>query len=133
MSSQSWVVGANGITCFDSGQREAVRAKLGIPDTAVLVGFVGRLDAQKAPHILVHAVPALLYAGGDVRVAIIADGPPKTEAEELARRTRPVRQSIWKLGTAPSREGLGQLVSISVVAVVLKKHKLNHTQSAIHI
>src|SRR3546814_5703784 len=70
ISSQRLVVVANGITCFDSGQREAVRAKLGIPDTAVLVGFVGRLDAQKAPHILVQAVPALLNAGGDVRVAI---------------------------------------------------------------
>src|SRR3546814_14715924 len=89
ISSQRLVVVANGITCFDSGQREAVRAKLGIPDTAVLVGFVGRLDAQKAPHILVQAVPALLNAGGDVRVAIIGDGPLKTEAEDLAQRTGP--------------------------------------------
>src|SRR3546814_9713317 len=103
MSSQSWVVGANGITCFDSGQREAVRAKLGIPDTAVLVGFVGRLDAQKAPHILVQAVPALLNAGGDVRVAIIGDGPLKTEAEDLARRTGADRAIIW-MGAVNAKE-----------------------------
>lgn len=103
ISSQRLAVVANGIACFDSGQREAVRAKLGIPDTAVLVGFVGRLDAQKAPHILVQAVPGLLNAGGDVRVAIIGDGPLKAEVEDLARRSGADRAIIW-MGAVNAKE-----------------------------
>src|SRR3546814_18722313 len=79
ISSQRLVVVANGITCFDSGQREAVRVKLGLPDTAVLVGFVGPLAAQTAHHIVVQAVTALLTAGGDCRDAIIGDRTTRKE------------------------------------------------------
>lgn len=45
----------NGVSAPPSGQRAAIRARYGIPQDALLFGFVGRLTRQKAPERLVEA------------------------------------------------------------------------------
>ncbi|MEZ2220946.1 glycosyltransferase family 4 protein [Rhizobium sp. RCC_161_2] len=45
----------NGVSAPPSGQRAAIRARYGIPQDALLFGFVGRLTRQKAPERLVQA------------------------------------------------------------------------------
>lgn len=45
----------NGVSAPPSGQGAAIRARYGIPQDALLFGFVGRLTRQKAPERLVEA------------------------------------------------------------------------------
>ncbi|MDL2404606.1 glycosyltransferase family 4 protein [Rhizobium calliandrae] len=45
----------NGVSAPPSGQRAAIRTRYGIPQDALLFGFVGRLTPQKAPERLVEA------------------------------------------------------------------------------
>lgn len=60
---------------FDTEARRALRAEAGIPEGAVVLGFVGRLFAQKNPLYLVkilHAVKQKISA--DVKLLIVGDG-----------------------------------------------------------
>jgi len=45
----------NGVSAPPSGQRAAIRVRYGIPQDALLFGFVGRLTRQKAPERLIQA------------------------------------------------------------------------------
>ena len=45
----------NAITPFDASGAPGLRAQLGLPPDAAIIGFVGRLDEQKAPRVLVEA------------------------------------------------------------------------------
>jgi glycosyltransferase involved in cell wall biosynthesis len=57
--------------------REVARRTLGVPDTAFLIGWVGRLSREKAPDVLVAALRDL--DGEDVTVSFIGDGPLRSE------------------------------------------------------
>jgi len=65
----------------DPAVRAAVRAELGIPADAWVVGTVGRIDEFKNQGLLVDAAAARLSER--YRVVIVGDGPMR---EELARR-----------------------------------------------
>ena len=60
------------------------RAKLGVPDTAPLIGTVGRLDAQKAPLDFVRMAAEVAAAHPEARFVMIGDGEQRAAAEELA-------------------------------------------------
>jgi len=70
--------------------REAVRAELGIPADAPVVGTVTRLSAQKAPLDFVAAAAAVAEAPPQVHFVVVGDGPlrPQVEAEIAARGLR---------------------------------------------
>jgi glycosyltransferase involved in cell wall biosynthesis len=55
-----------------TGDRQAARAALGIPETAWVVGSVGRLAPEKEYPLLVRAVAPLL--GPEARLLIVGDG-----------------------------------------------------------
>jgi glycosyltransferase involved in cell wall biosynthesis len=64
--------------------RARARQRLGIPEHVGLLGTVGRLDSQKAPH---HFVEAMALLGRpDVHAVWIGDGPLRSETESLVRR-----------------------------------------------
>lgn len=63
--------------------RAQARRLLDVPESAVLIGSVGRLDHQKAPHHFLEVVAAL-PAG--VRAVWIGDGPLRLEVLARARR-----------------------------------------------
>jgi glycosyltransferase involved in cell wall biosynthesis len=61
--------------------REAVRAELGIPPDATVVGTVTRLSEQKAPLDFVSAAARIGARHPDVQFVIVGDGPLRAEVE----------------------------------------------------
>ena len=67
--------------------REAVRAELGIPSDAPVVGTVTRLSAQKAPLDFVSAAAQVAQQRPDAHFVVVGDGPLRAEVEaEIAAR-----------------------------------------------
>jgi glycosyltransferase involved in cell wall biosynthesis len=64
--------------------RARARQLLGIPEQAELIGTVGRIDSQKAPHHFVEAMA--LMRRPDVHAVWIGDGPLRSQTESLIRR-----------------------------------------------
>ncbi len=79
----SIVVIANGIRLErfapDAAARAAVRAELGIPAAAIVVGTVGRVDEFKNQTLLLAAIAPLL--GANVHVVFVGDGPTRAALE----------------------------------------------------
>ena len=67
-------------------RRAAARAVLGAAGDAAIVGFAGRLVAQKDPGAFVEAAAHVATARGDVRFVVIGDGPERTALEASSRR-----------------------------------------------
>jgi glycosyltransferase involved in cell wall biosynthesis len=61
--------------------REAVRAELGIPQDAPVVGTVTRLSAQKAPLDFLAAAAEVAQQRPDVHFVVVGDGPLRAEVE----------------------------------------------------
>jgi glycosyltransferase involved in cell wall biosynthesis len=64
----------------------SVRAELGIPAGAPLVGTVGRLDAQKAPLDFVRMAAKVAERHPDTRFVMVGEGELADEARALAGR-----------------------------------------------
>jgi glycosyltransferase involved in cell wall biosynthesis len=64
-----------------SRPREAVRAELGIPPDAAVVGTVTRLSPQKAPLDFVAAAAQVATRRPDAHFVIVGDGPLRAEVE----------------------------------------------------
>ncbi len=64
----------------ESARRRA-RAELGVPATALLVGWVGRFMPQKDPATLATAVARTLQSNPDAWVAFVGDGPYRQDVE----------------------------------------------------
>ncbi len=63
--------------------RLAMRAALGIPATAPVVGTVGRLSPQKAPLDWLRAAATVAQAVPEARFVYVGDGPLRPAAEAL--------------------------------------------------
>jgi glycosyltransferase involved in cell wall biosynthesis len=61
--------------------REAVRAELGIPGDAPIVGTVTRLSEQKAPLDFIAAAAQVAAQRPDVHFVLVGDGPLRAEVE----------------------------------------------------
>lgn len=61
------------------------RASLNIPDSAYLIGMVGRISRQKAPDVFVHAAAALKDIFPDAYFMIVGDGEQRADIEQLIR------------------------------------------------
>jgi glycosyltransferase involved in cell wall biosynthesis len=64
--------------------REAARREWGIADGEVVIGAVGRIEAQKNPLALVAHVRDLIAKGNAIRLVWIGDGKMRSELEEHA-------------------------------------------------
>jgi L-malate glycosyltransferase len=80
----------NGVEALQVPPHEAARAALstayGIPTVGPLVGYVGRLSAEKRPDRVLTAVAAARAAGTTVHAAIVGSGRLRPALEEQARR-----------------------------------------------
>lgn len=65
------------VELFQPGPRSGngPRAALGIPDDALLVGFLGRLSPEKAPELFVRAAASLLPRLPGVHAVLVGEGP----------------------------------------------------------
>lgn len=61
--------------------REAVRAELGIPGDALVVGHAGRFFSQKNHRFLVEIAASLFRREPGARLLLIGDGPDRAEIE----------------------------------------------------
>lgn len=59
------------------------KARLGLPQSGLLVGAVGRLSGEKAFHVLIRSVHALVQRGLDVRLVIVGEGGERVQLEGL--------------------------------------------------
>ena len=77
----------NGTAAYELPTRMEARKSLGLPEDKAIVGFVGRLDWQKGPDILVEAITEVIKKNPEVLFAIIGDGEMgdslKKRAQEL--------------------------------------------------
>lgn len=60
-----------------------IRDELGIPPDVPLIGTVGRLYTEKAPHILMHAVARLVGEFPQLNVLVVGDGPEHARVATL--------------------------------------------------
>lgn len=89
----------------------AVRAELGVPEGAPVVGAVGRLVEQKRFDRLLHA---LATTGSDVHLLVAGDGPLRAELERTAAELR----LSDRVRFAGHREDVGDLLAaVDVLAV----------------
>jgi glycosyltransferase involved in cell wall biosynthesis len=66
--------------------RRRVRSELGLPEDALVVGSIGRLNAQKGHTHLLDAAPEALARHPDARLLIVGDGDLMDLLREKARR-----------------------------------------------
>jgi len=84
-----------GVDWNPSRRRNVTRAELGIPASAPLAAFVGRLVPEKNVRFLIEvlAAPEL----GDACLLVIGDGPERRVLEEMAVR-RGLNGRVWFVG-----------------------------------
>lgn len=88
-----------------------LRASLGLEPSTPLVGFVGRLARQKAPEVLVEAVP---WLPASVHAALIGGGP-RRRALERRIAARGLTDRVHLLGHVPGAARL--LPQLDVLAL----------------
>lgn len=64
----------NGVGDIPQGNGSAIRGRLGLPDEAIVFGFVGRLSAQKAPERLIAAFTKLAANVPSARLLMVGHG-----------------------------------------------------------
>ena len=69
------------------GNGNKLRVELGIAEGTPLVGFVGRMEQVKGPHLFVEAAKEILVACPQAHFVIVGDGPMQ---EELMRTTQEI-------------------------------------------
>lgn len=64
----------NGVGAPPTGQRQEIRNLFGLPQDALVFGFIGRLSTQKAPERLIAAFAAVARSAPEARLLMIASG-----------------------------------------------------------
>jgi len=64
----------NGVATPPSGERDAIRARLGLRPDSFAFGFIGRLSPQKAPERLIEAFRRIAGERRDAELALIGFG-----------------------------------------------------------
>ncbi len=86
LSAKKLVTVENGLAELPPPDRVRARQQLGIRDSDVCLGFVGRLSSQKSVDRLIRAFGKIYAEAPSLVLAIIGDGPDMEELQELARR-----------------------------------------------
>jgi glycosyltransferase involved in cell wall biosynthesis len=86
----------------DSLPREAARRKLGLRNDEIAVGFVGRLDEQKAPERIIAAARQLCSELPKLTFVMIGDGPKRRLLEAETQKAGLSDRVRW-MGALNSR------------------------------
>ena len=87
--------------CFDPAARERARARLGIEESALVVGHVGRFNGQKNHRFLLEVFSRLLNARSDARLLLVGDGYLEAEVRQQAA---PLGERVMFTGSVPDPE-----------------------------
>ncbi|HKQ43988.1 MAG TPA: glycosyltransferase [Rhizomicrobium sp.] len=94
---------ANGSAAAPLAGRQESRAALGLPADAVVVGFIGRMEDQKAPQYLIDAALPLLPELPQLHLLMIGDGSKRRLLENRVRDAGLADRVSW-LGAVNARE-----------------------------
>lgn len=99
------VVVPNGIPLEGQPDRNLVRTELGLPLEATIIGFVGRLDDQKNPSLLIEAFAQIADEVDDLVLSVVGTGPlalhVKSQVSALGLENR-----VWLHGEQPGRRAM---------------------------
>ncbi|VTR65000.1 putative Glycosyltransferase, group 1 family protein [Desulfosarcina cetonica] len=70
----------------NDSRKAAIRAELGIPENAIVIGTVTRLSVQKAPHVFIETAAIVNERSPDTFFVIVGGGPLQDELERLAEK-----------------------------------------------
>lgn len=96
--------------------RGSVRNRYGVPESAVLLISVGRLDRQKDPVLLLQALAVLLRQGRPVHLLMIGDGVDRAAVERELDRAA-IRPHVTLAGAVPRTEIAAALAAADVFAM----------------
>jgi glycosyltransferase involved in cell wall biosynthesis len=85
--------------------REQARERLGVPEGAIVLGTVGRLEEQKGHRYLIEALSQLRQRGMDAYLLLVGGGREELALRELSASLK-LEQRVMFLGT---RSDLGDL------------------------
>jgi glycosyltransferase involved in cell wall biosynthesis len=91
---QKLAVVVNGRNRASTRDRASLRNELALSDK-VVIGFAGRLEAQKAPHRLIEACVRLLPKLPQLHLLMIGDGPERTRLEAMMRVSGLESRATW--------------------------------------
>lgn len=94
---------------FDMKERERVRKELGIPESAFVVGTVGRMVRYKNQARLPGIIGELEKTGTDTRLLLVGDGPEK---EEIMKNAGRLGVSDHLIFTGPRKDVTGLLMGM---------------------
>jgi glycosyltransferase involved in cell wall biosynthesis len=100
--------------------RNQARRELVVDENAFVIGFVGRLVDQKAPHVLVEAFAAAAKVAPRARLAMVGSGPLLDSLRALASRLQVADKILW-LG---ERDARGVLAAFDLFALCSRKEGL---------
>lgn len=90
---------------YPRGNRNEVRARLGISPSELVVGAVGRLVKQKRARDLIEAAPGILNQFPNAKFLVVGDGPLASQVAEDAAN-RGVEESVIFTGTVHDTENI---------------------------
>jgi glycosyltransferase involved in cell wall biosynthesis len=95
ISPQKLAVIVNGRAPAQVRDRASIRADLGFAAENVVIGFAGRLEAQKAPQRLIDACRRLLPQLPQLRLLVIGDGTQRGKLEASLREAALEDRVTW--------------------------------------
>lgn len=110
----------NGVGEMRLTPRDQARRSMGVDDQALVIGFVGRFVAQKAPEILIEAFAMAATAQPLARLALVGNGPLEGALRERAARLGIADKVIW-LG---ERDARGVIAGFDLFALSSRKEGL---------
>ena len=96
----------NGLDGLPPVDRAAVRARLGLSDEEVCIGFVGRLAPQKAVERLIQAFGSALRERPNLRLVVVGSGPDRAALQQIVERDG-IGGSVLFTGAASGVEMMG--------------------------
>lgn len=67
------------------GRKAAIRARLGLPDAATVILWMGRFERQKAPDLFLEALARVMPGRGELHVLMVGEG---SQAADLNARCK---------------------------------------------
>lgn len=96
----------NGIADWVETDEQSLRDELGLEADVKIVGFVGRLDHQKAPDVLVSVYAEVALLDDKAHFVVVGGGPLEDEVAERVSSIPELRRRCHLTGERPGRWAL---------------------------
>jgi glycosyltransferase involved in cell wall biosynthesis len=106
----------HGVSHVVTAPRDTIRETLGVNRDQVVVGFVGRMDRQKAPERLVAIARQLLPRIPELVFVMIGDGPKRAPLEAEIREAGLSSRMRW-LGAVDARQIMPAMDILAVTSL----------------